>query len=293
MGLPPFFLDHLALVKVPAYMDAPAVASPGSAGFPLLLFSHGWKGFNAQNTGQALLLASRGYVVVAVQHTYGAIVTVFPDGGVAKNNPTALPDGAPMDEYEVAARKLVGQWAEDLSFALTWMEERSADPGHPFSGLVDASRVGAFGHSTGGGAVIQFAATDPRCKAVLGMDPFMRPVSLAALDGGFPQPAFFMFSQKWTDDTKSRNNELFARFIPRATGSLGSIAIKGTDHFDFSDLPLLSPLAPWMGLKGPLAGKRVTVIVEDYLLSFFDLTLRGRPTMLLTGASPYPEVRKR
>ena len=31
-------------------------------------------------------LASYGYVAVAMQHTYGAIVTVFPDGQVAKQS---------------------------------------------------------------------------------------------------------------------------------------------------------------------------------------------------------------
>ena len=291
MGMPSFFLDHLALVRVPAYRDAPAAETRG--GFPLVLFSHGWKGFDAQNTGQALLLASRGYVVAAVQHSYGAVVTVFPDGSVAKNNPAALPEGKPTDEYEAAARKLVAQWSGDISFALDSMLARNTDPSSPFAGLVDASRVGAWGHSTGGGAVIQFAATDPRCRAVLGMDPFMRPVGTAVLDGGLAQPCFFLFSQKWADDAGSRNNELFNRFIPRAAGCLGSVSILGTDHFDFSDLPLLTPLAPLLGLKGPLPGKRVTTIVGDYLLSFFEQTLRGLPSPLIGGQSPYPEVRKR
>ncbi len=305
MGLPGFFLDHLALVKVPAYQDAPAAQSQG--GFPLLLFSHGWNGFNAQNTGEALLLASRGYIVVAPQHSYGAVVSVFPDGSIAKNNPAALPDGAPQDEYEIAARKLVDQWTGDLSFTLSWMEAANGEAESPFAGLVDASSIGAFGHSTGGGAVIEFAATDGRCKAVFGMDPFMRPVQPRVLDSGLGASAFFMFSQKWTDNLGSRNNELFNRFYPHATGSLGAVSLTGTDHFDFSDLPILTPLAPQLGLKGPLAGKRVTLIVEDYLLSFFELTLGGKATSLFgapgvpTGStagepglmSPYPEVRKK
>jgi predicted dienelactone hydrolase len=291
MGLPSFFLDHLALVRVPAWKDAPAAPSKG--GFPLILFSHGWNGFAAQNTAEALLLASRGYVVVAVQHTYGAVVTVFPDGRVAPNNPAALPDGAPTAEYETAGRRLVAQWAGDLSYALGWMEARAVETGNPLSGLVDPNRVGVYGHSTGGGAAIQFAATDPRCRAVLGLDAFMRPVSEAVLDGGVAQPSFFMFSQVWTDDTKSRNNELFARFRPNASKCLGVVTIAGTAHLDFSDLPLLTPLAPLLGLKGPINGKRVTAIVDDYLLAFFDLNLKGAPTTLFDGTSPWKEVSAR
>ena len=121
----------------------------------------------------------------------------------------------------------------------------------------------------------------------------MRPVATAVLDGGLAQPSFFLFSQRWADDTGSRNNALFNRFIPHAAACLGSVSIRGTDHFDFSDLPLLTPLAPLLGLKGPLPGKRVTTIVGDYLLSFFERTLKGEPSPLLSGPSPYAEVRKR
>src|SRR3990172_12245003 len=120
IDMPSFFLDHLALVKIPSYKES--ALAPSSAGYPIILFSHGWNGFNAQNTGQALQLASHGYVVIGVQHTYGAVITVFPNGDIAKNNPSALPDGAPTDEYEAAAQKLVDQWAGDLGFALDFMQ---------------------------------------------------------------------------------------------------------------------------------------------------------------------------
>jgi platelet-activating factor acetylhydrolase isoform II len=290
IDMPSFFLDHLALVKIPAYRESKV--APADSGYPIILFSHGWNGFNAQNTGQALELASHGYVVIGVQHTYGAIVTVFEDGTVAHNNPSALPGGAPDDEYEAAAQKLVDQWAGDVGFALDFMQSQGNDTNSPFYKSLDLSKVGVYGHSTGGGAAVQFCGTDARCNALLGMDPFMRPVSYEVLEKGVAQPAFFMFSQRWADDLDSRNNELFDQFIPNVTKSFGVISIDGTAHYDFSDLPLLSPLTPQLGLKGPINGKRVTTIINDYLLSFFDAALRNE-TMGLFDASPtaYPEVR--
>jgi predicted dienelactone hydrolase len=273
--MPSFFLDHLQLVRMPAYKDSEV--APMEDGFPVILFSHGWNGFNAQSTGQAIELASHGYMVVAVQHTYGAVVTVFEDGTIAPNDPSALPGEAPDEEYEAAARKLVRQWAGDLGYALDFLEEQNLAPESPFYQSLDLSRLGVYGHSTGGGAAIQFCGTDSRCKALLGMDPFMRPVSLEVLESGVSQPAFFMFSQRWADDVDSRNNVLFQDFLADAPGTLGVISIDGTAHYDFSDLPLLSPLAPRLGLKGPISGKRVTAIINDYLLSFFNGTLKGLP----------------
>jgi hypothetical protein len=276
--MPAFFLDHLALVEMPAYSESNI--APMDSGYPVILFSHGWNGFNAQNTGQAIELASRGYVVVGVQHTYGAVITVFKDGTVARNNPSALPGGAPDAEYEVAAQKLVAQWAGDLAFALDFLGLQNADPQSPLHHSLDLARVGVYGHSTGGGAAIQFCGTDSRCVALLGMDPFMRPVSPHVLENGVRQPAFFMFSQSWADDVNSWNNQLFQRFLSNGSETLGVVSIDGTTHYDFSDLPLLSPLAPRLGLKGPISGKRVTAIIDDYLVSFFDLTLKGVPTSL-------------
>ena len=291
LDLPDFFLDHLALVKIPAYRDA-AVA-PTNEGFPVILFSHGWNGFNAQNTGQALQLASHGYVVVGIQHTYGAIVTVFDDGAVAKNNPSALPSGAPDDEYEAAAHKLADQWAGDMGFALDFLNQQNNDSSSPFHASLDLSRVGVYGHSTGGGAAIQFCGTDARCKALLGQDPFMRPISYAVQESGVAQPSFYMFSQEWADLADSRNNKLFNPFYAKSAETYGALFIAGTAHYDFSDLPLLSPLAPQLGLKGPINGERVTVIVNDYLLSFFDMTLKDIPTDLFDDQSLYTEVKSK
>ncbi|MCI0550977.1 MAG: hypothetical protein L0287_08480 [Anaerolineae bacterium] len=290
IDMPSFFLDHLELVKVPAYKEPKAALS--NTGYPVILFSHGWNGFNAQNTGQALELASHGYIVIGIQHTYGAVVTVFPDGMVAKNNPSALPEGAPTEEYETAAHILSNQWAGDMGFTLDFMESQSNDPDTPFHTLLDLSRVGVYGHSTGGGAAIQFCAIDARCKAVLGMDPFMRPVSYEVIDNGIAQPSFFMFSQRWAEDVDSRNNELFNKFHPNVRESFGVISINGTSHYDFADLPLLSPLAPQLGLKGPINGKRVVTIINDYLLSFFDMTLKSKATSLFESQSrKYEEVK--
>jgi predicted dienelactone hydrolase len=290
IGMPSFFLDHLELVEMPAYRDSPI--APTETGFPIVIFSHGWNGFNAQNTGQAVHLASHGYVVVGVQHTYGALITVFQDGTIAYNYPSALPSGAPDAEYEASAQTLARQWAGDLAYALDFMQGQNGDVNGPFADSLDLSRVGAYGHSTGGGAAIQFCGTDLGCKAVLGMDPFMRPVSAEVLEAGLSQPALFLFSQVWADDVDSRNNALFHRFLSNVPQTLGVISIDGTTHYDFSDIPLLSPLAPGLGLKGPINGRRVTIIINDYLLSFFDATLKDVPTDLFEEQNQkYNEVR--
>jgi predicted dienelactone hydrolase len=290
LKLPSFFLDHLELVTTPAFQDAPVAHS--NTAYPVLVFSHGWKGFRAQNTVQMLNLASHGYVVIGMEHTYGAVTTVFPDGTIAPNNPAALPTGLPDDVYFPIARELADQWSRDIGYALDFMSQQNADSQSPFYNSLDLNEVGVFGHSTGGGATIQFCGTDPRCKAGFAEDPYMTPVSEQVMTKGVSQPFFFMFSETWTGDTKAENtnNNLFRQFYPNASQSFGAVMIKGSAHYDFSDLPMLTPLAPQLRLKGPISGPLVIKIVNNYLLTFFDKTLKGQSTTLFDGASPYPEV---
>ena len=292
LELPSFFLNHLTLSISPAYLDVPLVKT--SKPYPVILFSHGWNGFSAQNTRQAVELASRGYVVIGMQHTYGAVVTVFPDGTVALNNPKALPRDPDDPNYEVVARKLVDQWSGDMAFVLDQFQGFDEEADNLFFQKLDMERIGVYGHSTGGGAAIQFCGVDSRCKAVLGMDPFMRPVSADVIENGTSQPSFFMFSQGWTDLVDSHNNKLFDQFYPNIRNNEGVISVNGTKHFDFTDIPLLSPIAPQLGLKGPLNSKRVTKIVDAYLLDFFEMTLNNKPSILFGGSfDDFSEVKVR
>ena len=69
------------------------------------------------------------------------------------------------------------------------------------------------------------------------------------------------------------------------------IMIRGTTHFDFSDLFLYSPVLKFTKVLGPIDGYRMVKILNAYTLAFFDETLKGEQISLLNGPSPdYPEV---
>ena len=167
LGFPDFFLDHLQYANGHSYPNAPF--SKDAKSFPLLLFSHGWNGFRAQNTFQMVALASHGYVVAAPDHTFGAVATVFTNGDVAFVNREALPSGMGLsdDDFMDAARLLGAQWAGDLSFILDVLEGSHPDVEIGLlHNRLDFQKVGALGHSTGGGAAIQFCVqelTVPGC----------------------------------------------------------------------------------------------------------------------------------
>lgn len=286
LELPHFFLDHIRYAHTHSLQDAP-IANSGTP-YPILIFSHGWGGFRSQNTYQAEELASHGYIVIAVQHTYGAVATIFPDGRVAYINPQALPRGLSENEYRLAANRLISQWAADIDFVLDHFTGlNQSDPEGHFTGHLDLAHIGVFGHSTGGGAAIEFCAQDPRCKALLGLDAYMSPVSDQTLTSGLSQPSLFLFSENWPSDANNRQFDTLAANLLMGR----AFTILGTSHYDFTDLPMLTPLAPQLGLKGPLNGERALRIINDFSLAFFDKYLQGDNSPLAGGIiDDYPEV---
>ncbi|MCI0578165.1 MAG: hypothetical protein L0332_31505 [Chloroflexi bacterium] len=282
--LPSFLFNHLNLVKTHAALDAPAATSGGP--FPLLVFSHGLRGFRNQNSVLMGELASHGYVVAAIDHTYANIFTVFPDGRVTFYSSNIFPGGEITTE---GGRGLVSVWAADVRFVVDRLLALNDDSSGVLGGLLDGEQVGFLGHSTGGGTAVEACGRDERCRAGLALDGWLEPVSEEVAAAGLQRPFMFIGTAEWLGpDNKARGLALYEG----ASSESYLVTVEGTVHYDYSDLPLFSPLAPAMGLSGSLDGRRAVQVVNDYVLAFFNFTLKGRPSPLLQGdTSSYPEVR--
>ena len=269
--LPRFLLRHLNLVKTHTFQNVPLLEKTDP--YPVILYSHGWGGFRNINQDQIEALVSEGYLVVAADHTYGSLDTTFPDGHVAYLNPEALPEGVPDEEYDRASQKLVDTYAGDLIFVLDRLETlNQGTPDTLLAGKLDLEGVGLFGHSTGGGAVIEVCAIDPRCWAVLGQDAWVKPVSDEILEASLEQPLALVNSEAWN----SPGNAARQRTLYNGLSSRGYwIEIGGTSHYDFVLVPFLSPITHQLGFKGPLPSERVGVINAAILTTFFDNYLKG------------------
>ena len=286
---PRFLIDQTALAYTHAYAGTPI--SDHQDVYPVVVYVHGWGGFRNINPDQIEALVSHGYVVVSADHTYGALLTVFPDGRVAPNDRRALRGGGSAEDEDRASQILVQTYAADARFVLDQMAQlNAADPDGRFTGRLNVEHVGLFGHSTGGGAVVQVCAEDSRCQAVLGMDTWVGPVEDGIIARGLTQPLLMVNSEAWSD---GRNNYTRQRQLYDAMRNTAYfMTINGTTHYDFVAVPAISPLAPFLGVKGPLPARRVMEINDTYLVAFFDKHLHDETVNLLDGPSPdYPEVR--
>ncbi len=77
-------------------------------------------------------------------------------------------------------------------------------------------------------------------------------------------------------------------------GPIQRISVRGSRHYDFTLIGLLSPLAPALKLKGPIAGPRMLQWVDDHLVAFFDSALKGKGEADLQAIRDrYPESESR
>lgn len=279
-GLPALLFQHLRYVTLAASEGVPALTN-GSP-FPVLVFSHGMVGLRLQNSSTLQELASWGYVVVALDHTDAAAVTVFPDGETHFYNlerfgipPTVEPDQALMNEHVFPV------WVADQRFVYDTLETWNIhDP--LLSGRLDLSRIGSFGHSFGGATALEVCRVDVRCQAAVDMDgglyggmvtaPAVRPLLLMSSTDSNRYPATMA---RWTSLIAHANAAAYWLELPNST------------HLSFTFSQLLSPLLVPKGFE-PRAGLR---IVDTYLRAFFDLHLRGVDTRMLGSASGATDVR--
>ena len=105
----------------------------GARPWPTVVLSHGAFGASINYAWLATDLAAHGYLVAGVSH-YGESFVYGPE----TIDPSVASD--------------IGARAEDLSFAL---DHLLGDP--DWSGRVDGARVGAVGHSSGGGTAVMLA----------------------------------------------------------------------------------------------------------------------------------------
>ena len=290
--MPDFLLDHLKYAETNSYPGAPIISTP--AQLPVVHFSHGWDSFRTQSTFLMEELASQGYVVVSTEHPYGAVGTIMPDGRILPHNRAILPRDAPADVYHAAAMRQAEQWVGDVQLVLEHLRTLpQTEPGNQLAGRLALERVGITGHSNGGGAALELCSRSQQCGAYIGFDPWINAVSASARRTGLAQPALFLFSdsQSLTGWNPEENQEKFAQVRPNLRGATLLLTLRNSGHYDFADLPLLSPLAPLLGLKGSIEGERALTIVRTLSVAFFDEYLRGQPQPLLQDpTAAFPEL---
>jgi dienelactone hydrolase len=271
-----------------AHANAPAQTGR----HPVVLYSPGLGDPRTLGTTLTEDLASRGYVVVTIDHTYDASEVEFPGGRV---EPFRVPtDGDILSTL----KKLLSVRVTDTRFVL----DRLPALPNGLGAALDLGRIGMFGQSAGGFTALQTMHDDSRVVAAADLDgtlgfdqddggPGLSPLA----ENGLKRPFLLMGSQASDHHTVRSWEALWSN----SDGPKLDLHLRGSKHHSYTDMESLVPQLSKIGLPSEAAYEdigwidpaRAVATQRAYLAAFFDRHLRGRDDGLLDGPSPrYPEV---
>ena len=299
-------------VATHATIDAPVASTAGGA--PVLVFSHGYLALPSDYTAMMEDLASHGYAIFSITHPYETAATSVGGGKVALSfaarglgEVSRAVIGEWHDEDSVSAavtgardsaaaertmREFLGRIPKSTAALDRWVEDTrvtvdrisalaAAGSGDRFSGKLDLSRLGAFGHSMGGITSAAYCARDSRCRAAINLDGSPQYGDLIDKPGKTP----FLMVYAPRPGRVGVSDLIYGR-----SDSAWRAVVDGTLHLNFGDFQYRQGAQRLQDALGPIAAERSTTIVHQLVREWFDRWLSGKKSPILGGEKVFPEV---
>ena len=259
--------------------------------FPLILFSHGDGGLLTQNTSQVEELVSNGYIVIACNHTYNASITFDKEG-----NPIPYKQNVSWNEQAQYHKKyytnlLINYRYQDLVFLLKTLKQNNLNDGsvNPFKKNIDFEKVGAMGHSMGGGTTYIAMLKNDEVKAGVALDGWFFGLLNEDAQTNTKKPFLHIGQEQFLNkdiegDINSskdgkRNFDIYNTILATNKESYG-VYIKNSLHYSYTDLKLIynqkAPLALPLDSLGKVDKKIVDQVMDKIVLDFFNYSLKGQ-----------------
>jgi dienelactone hydrolase len=319
-GMPAIMFSQLRLVRT--HTQEGLAVSDRQAKYPVVVFSHGGGTNMELHTSQCEDLASNGYIVVAVNHTYVSSGTEFPGGIVTDRDATAsFDEGDPLD----AITQIM---ADDDNYVIDWLVDVNEGKSDSIlTGKIDMEHLGVIGHSLGGAAAYRLAIHDSRIKAAVNLDGAVYTVPdkekpagplLMLANDEFGIQAILKrepLMKKWEDmpadeqeavasayggkqgyiDIYEKQKQAIVGLADTLKAAETFFTIDGSAHMKMTDIGLfIGPgFRRFVGINGSTSSEQCLAITKAVTLAFFDRHLRsvsGDP--LESALRQYPKLNK-
>jgi dienelactone hydrolase len=267
--------DHfarLSQLSLPAVTTNSCLDAPvADGGHPVVVFTHGYTGTFTDYTFLFEDLASRGYVVASIDHTYEATAVEFPDGRLVTSVlGSHLDDSWQTDEATVS--RALSARLDDLAFVMNELEALNDSAGNQFAGKLDLTRVALAGHSLGGLTTWLGVQRDPRFKAAVLLDPYLADFGSDSTET--PVLLMTMGREKPSQDE--------CRLWSDLHGPRFWVNLRGAEHATSSDAVWLAKGAIQTGSMGP---EKTIDAIRQYIVAFLEAHLDGSTLQSRKGLS--------
>ena len=254
---------------------------------PLIVFSHGGISTKTSNLSLYKELASHGYVVVSIDHTYHALnteingVKIHIDSGYMKEL-KAEDSHSDIDNSYACFQKWMKLRTYDINFVIDTFIEKSSNESNSFYPLIDANRIGVAGHSLGGSASLGVARHRNDIKAVIALEsPYL--CDITGIDGNeftwdtspYQCAVMNIYSDSGYPLIGTDNKYVQNRNHLHNNGNTQYYYIEGSNHYSLTDLVRTSPiLCALLGGGYEKSGYDSLEFINQKSLVFFEEYLR-------------------
>ncbi len=292
--------------EVPVYFYYPEVKEEENIKFPVVFFSHGAFGYYQSNTSTYTELAANGYIVVSVEHPYHSLFTKDTNGNTIIVNSDFIRSVMTIQNTDTVSEEEIfeksSKWMElrlaDMNFAIDTI--KNAANNNELTGewyfdnenelmdalaLIDTNSIGLMGHSLGGATAVTLGRTRDDIDAVIDFDGTM----LGEIEGvengvdvvneeSYSVPLLEIDNESHHVEREEvkKNNEIYSNNVILDNAEEGfDTYIKGSEHMNYTDLPLIVPsLAKMLG-TGDVDSKECVEKMNELTLEFFNCYLKG------------------
>lgn len=268
--------------KIKIYAKPNAALAKGDL-FPVIIATHGSGPMIQQYSWITEELASNGYIVIGINHSYMAGITRFPDGRRI-NGLMATKRKEGKESARAWKREQFETAANDVVFILDSITQLNTQSSSMFYKKLDLDHIGMTGHSGGGALTMYMCLKDARIKAGVAFDSGLRGnLNLEQMHTSFLQ-IVGKKSRIWADAEGKIELEKLNQLSQVSQKNMSIIALDNIGHGAFTDLPLLLHET----LFGQLLSKFINVdvnassaqsrkmqnIAKKYTIDFFDKHLK-------------------
>lgn len=274
--------------KISALIYYPEDANLPLNSCPLVVFSHGGMGYAKSNVSLYQQLASHGYVVVSIDHTYQCLWTTIDGKTIFINN-----------DYmrEIMNEDVENDTQNSYALYTKWMDVRMGDMDYvidyakqqatlqtDFYSLINPNKIAVMGHSLGGAAALGIGRTRSDVSAVIALEaPFMYDITgvqnnqLIWQTQPYPLPVLNVYTdssyshlQQWKQYAQNYN------LLNSSAPTVHNAYIQGAGHFSITDLALTSPILTKMlnGIATTATAQQCLTQINTQCLAFLNLYLR-------------------
>lgn len=263
---------HLPDVTTNSCADAPAL----DGAHPVVVFTPGFTGTFTDYTFLFEDLASRGYIIASVAHTYETTAVEFPHGRFVQSVLGSYLGGGLRGDAATMAFAVTVRLG-DLEFVLNELNHLNVATESPLRGKLDTARIALAGHSMGGVAALLGVEQDMRFKVGIIIDGDMT----NALSGPTQTPVMIMGMgrQQWSAEECGLWADL--------RGGRFAVNFAGAEHMTPTDGLWIAKgaISP-----GDMSAETTVTSLRNYIAAFLEANLRGQPwnPLLLQQSQDYP-----